>query len=411
MLRTNMLALAAIVSLASASAALADSHDHTNDAQVGARPMFIVDTMKDSPLKQKLQSCKTGPFHVSDFSIGHRGAPLQYPEHTAQSYTAAAHMGAGIIECDVAFTKDKELVCRHAQNDLATTTDILVRPELAAKCTKPFTPADPVAGTKASAECRTSDITLAEFLTLNGKMDASNPNATTPEEFLGGTADYRTDLFSPGTVLSHKQSIELIKSHGRKFTPELKTPAVEMPYEGNYSQADYAQQMVNDYKQAGISPADVYLQSFLLEDVLYWIKNEPEFGKQAVYLDDQYGNEGFDVTNPATWEYSMQELADMGVQIIAPPLWMLVAAEGDKYVPSVYAKAAMDAGLDIITWTLERSGPLTSGGGWYYQTTNNITTTDGDMFELLDVLAKDVKVLGVFSDWPATTTYYANCAL
>jgi glycerophosphoryl diester phosphodiesterase len=27
-------------------------------------------------------------------------------------------MGAGIIECDVTFTKDRELVCRHDQRDL-----------------------------------------------------------------------------------------------------------------------------------------------------------------------------------------------------------------------------------------------------------------------------------------------------
>jgi glycerophosphoryl diester phosphodiesterase len=25
------------------------------------------------------------------------------------------------------------------------------------------------------------------------------------------------------------------------------------------------------------------------------------------------------------------------------------------------------------------------------------------------VLAKDVKVRGIFSDWPAAITYYANC--
>ncbi|KPP88624.1 MAG: hypothetical protein HLUCCA08_17710 [Rhodobacteraceae bacterium HLUCCA08] len=27
----------------------------------------------------------------------------------------------------------------------------------------------------------------------------------------------------------------------------------------------------------------------------------------------------------------------------------------------------------------------------------------------LDMLAQDVGVIGVFSDWPATTTFYANC--
>ena len=52
-------------------------------------------------------------------------------------------MGAGIIECDVTFTKDRELVCRHSQCDLHTTTNILTVPELAAKCTQAFSPADP----------------------------------------------------------------------------------------------------------------------------------------------------------------------------------------------------------------------------------------------------------------------------
>jgi len=43
-----------------------------------------------SPLKDKLEQCKDGPFRRSDFSIGHRGASLQFPEHTKQSYEAGA---------------------------------------------------------------------------------------------------------------------------------------------------------------------------------------------------------------------------------------------------------------------------------------------------------------------------------
>jgi glycerophosphoryl diester phosphodiesterase len=34
---------------------------------------------------------------------------------------------------------------------------------------------------------------------------------------------------------------------------------------------------------------------------------------------------------------------------------------------------------------------------------------DGDVFELLDVLARKVGILGVFSDRAGTVTYYANC--
>lgn len=69
----------------------------------------------------------------------------------------------------------------------------------------------------------------------------------------------------------------------------------------------------------------------------------------------------------------------------------------------------------LITRTLERSGLLKDNGGWYYQTVNSlrggedVIHTDGDMLEVFHVLAKDVGVIGVFSDWPTTTAYYANC--
>jgi glycerophosphoryl diester phosphodiesterase len=106
----------------------------------------------------------------------------------------------------------------------------------------------------------------------------------------------------------------------------------------------------------------------------------------------------------------MQELADMGVNYIAPPLWMLVTLDdAGAMVPSPYAAEATAAGLDIITWTLERSGPLAGGGGWYFQSVTDAVDNDGVYYELLDVLAQDVGVVGVFSDWPATVTYYANC--
>jgi glycerophosphoryl diester phosphodiesterase len=90
------------------------SHDDEK-IQLGPRPFYLVDDMDESPLKKKLKSCENGPFRKTNFSIGHRGAPLQFPEHTKESYEAAAKMGAGVVECDVTFTKDKELVCRHSQ--------------------------------------------------------------------------------------------------------------------------------------------------------------------------------------------------------------------------------------------------------------------------------------------------------
>lgn len=373
--------------------------------ELGPRPFWLVQAMDEGPLKERLQACNTGHLKRTDFSIGHRGAPLQFPEHTLESYVAAARMGAGIVECDVAFTKDRELVCRHAQNDLHTTTNIVAVPELNAKCTQPFVPADPASGTPAKAECRTSDITLAEFKTLKGKMDAFNPMATTPAEYLSGTADWRTDLYaSRGTLMTHRESIELFKALGVKFTPELKSPVVDMPYEGDYSQQDYARQMIQDYIDAGVKPKDVWPQSFNLADVLFWVNETPRFGKQAVFLDQSAP------TPENTSLAYMESLKAQGVNVLAPALWKMLTLDSyGEIVPSEYAENARTAGLDMIAWTVERSGPLASGGGWYYQTVSDAINNDGDMFTVIDVLAREVGVMGIFSDWPATTTFYANC--
>jgi len=183
-----------------------------------------------------------------------------------------------------------------------------------------------------------------------------------------------------------------------------------MPFNG-FSQEDYAQKMIDEYKAAGVKPEHVWAQSFNYSDVLYWVNNEPQFGEQAVYLDGRYDDPAFNHTDPATWSPSMMELAADGVNIIAPPMWMLVAVDSaNNIVPSTYAMMAKNAGLDIITWTLERSGLLRNGGGgWYYQTTNGVIDNEGDTMVMLDVLAQDVGILGIFSDWPATVTYYASC--
>ena len=380
-------------------------------AQVGERPLFLVRQMQASTLKTRLEQCTTDNFYRSEFSIGHRGAPMQFPEHTKESYQAAIDSGAGIVECDVTFTADKALVCRHSQCDLASTTNILAVPELANKCSSPFTPADAANGVSASATCCTSDITLAEFKTLKGKMEGSNPKATTPAEFINGTPSWRTDLYAGnGTLMTHAESIEMFKKAGVKMTPELKAASVSMPFDG-FTQQDYAQKMLDEYTAAGVDASQVFPQSFILDDIKYWVANAPEFAKQAVFLDDRYDyNSAFDPQNSATWSPSMADLKTQGVEIIAPPLWVLVALDADKkIIPSEYAKAAKGAVLKIITWSLERSGLLKNGGGFYYQSITEAIDNEGDTFELLDVLAKDVGVIGVFSDWPATVTYYANC--
>lgn len=374
--------------------------------ELGPRPFWLVDDMADSPVKKKLQECASiKEFKPSAWNVAHRGGgTLFIPEHSLESNLAGARMGSGMLECDVAFTKDLELVCRHAQCDLHYTTNILTIPELNAKCTQPFQPA--ADGKPASAKCCTSDITVDEFKTLCARMEGSDPQATTPEAYVAAPA-WRTELMGRcGTVLTHKEHIKLTDDLGLLFVPELKEPEVPMPF-GNYTQEDYAQQLADEYREAGIDPSRVWLQSFVYDDILYWLKNEPEFGKQAVYLDENG-------ETPETMPNAIANLTTYkadGLQIIAPPMQYLVKPEGGKIVPSEYALKAKELGLDIVAWSLERSGILSdgSGGGYYFSTVSDIITRDGDVYELLYVLAEEIGLLGIFTDWSATVTYYANC--
>ena len=82
-------------------------------------------------------------------------------------------------------------------------------------------------------------------------------------------------------------------------------------------------------------------------------------------------------------------------------------------MPSRYALDIKCSGFDIITWTFERSD-LRKGARkrrllLHFDPKGKAIKKDSDMYKALDVLASRSKILGIFSDWPATVTYYANC--
>ncbi len=423
---TSTLAVAFVTTaLAAFSAATCADHGyhHSDDSvQLGPRPFYLVEGMDEGRLKDRLMECKDGPFYRTDFSIGHRGAALQFPEHSDVSYRAGARMGAGIVECDVTFTKDGELVCRHSECDLHTTTNI-VDTKLARKCTVPpkFDASD-VLLNGSEIQCCTSDLELSEFKSLKAKMDASDPSATTAEGYLGGTASWRTDLFiGQAKVLTFKESIELNQELGVKHTPELKGGDDKRIRKIFHGQKQYAQAFADELQAAGVKPRDVWPQSFNVNDVLYWIDNT-EYGKQAVFLIDYDADKDnlllFDRNGNRLEDRDAQlkflwGLKKAKVRIVAPAMPALLAVEKGQIVPSQLAKDLKRMGFDIITWTFERADLRqgASKAGFYYDfdPSGAAIEKDSDMYKALDVLAREVKILGIFSDWPATVTYYANC--
>ena len=47
--------------------------------------------------------------------------------------------------------------------------------------------------------------------------------------------------------------------------------------------------------------------------------------------------------------------------------------------------------------------------GFYNQSFDSAIKKESDMMRVLDVLNKQVGMIGIFSDWPATVTFYTNC--
>ena len=254
-------------------------------------------------------------------------------------------------------------------------------------------------------------------------MDASNPDATTPQEYQGGTANWRTDLYATGgTLLSHKESIQLIKSLGAKFTPELKGPNrnAQLQVEDVFgSQKGYAQ-AIDRRVQGGRHPAQGRVRAIVQPQRRPLLDRARATIRQAGCVSRRSrrnhhaaarseGPEHLEAQHAEAGRTGHQDhrAADVG------------AVDGGERQdrPFSYAKEAKAAGLDIITWTIERSGRIvedvlptkgTSSPSFYYQSTLDALENDGDILVTLDALAK-IGILGIFSDWSATVTFYANC--
>lgn len=90
--------------------------------------------------------------------IAHRGSSGELPEHTVEGYQRAVDQGADVIECDLAVTKDRELVCSH-EPMLNGSTDVATKfPDRR----KTYS-----LETRNITDYFTIDFTLAELKTLN----------------------------------------------------------------------------------------------------------------------------------------------------------------------------------------------------------------------------------------------------
>eukprot|EP01134_Creolimax_fragrantissima_P006437 CFRG6437T1 len=408
-------------------------------------------------MRRAIATCDA-PMKKNIASIGHRGAALIAPEETFLSYKLAIESGASTIECDAAITKDGEFVCRHSLCDLEYTTDILTRPELASKCSIPFSPSEN--GTVASAKCCTYDFTTKELGELCGLMESSvNSTAQSPEEYITGAPAYRSDYFTSDEchpVILHKDHLKFAKANGMNVIPELKdtwTPETEdflqsidkditwlaNKLAGEVRDAGFTAPLDGNWKEAAEKGNLGILQTFDRRVAKIW--------KEGPYKDlpvEYMWSDSFDVNqtsadctflaNCGTADV-VESLIEVGVEMFSPSIPVLLAANNNKLVESQASKdlkatfAKANHTVFMGAWSLERSGCPSSNGsnknnadssdgmlgacGYYYNSVLNkaVHGQHEDILLALDVLFKQVGIISLFADFPASVSAYANCVL
>ena len=138
-------------------------------------------------------------------------------------------------------------------------------------------------------------------------------------------------------------------------------------------------------------PRRVFPQSFDKDDVLYWVRNEPAFGRQAVYLDDAETRADL----PGYAELAGYKQA--GINIVGAAD-LRAADRPTRATGSCRPPTRTTPGPPASTssrgrWSARACSP-TANNGFYYQTFDRAITREGDMMRVLDVLARRVGISG-----------------
>jgi len=387
-------------------------------------------------------------FARRDASLAHRGTPLLAPEHSLLGYELAAAMGAGFVECDVSVARDMSFVCRHSNCDLAITTDLLSgrHPHLAARCSVPFAPATPSA--PAHARCCTYDFTLAELRTLCLTMEATpNASAATPESYAGPPPPWRSAALAGGPpqrcqrIVTFGEYLRWLRVGRLGAIPELKDTAepgtraflasvgsgplqLADAFVAQLRAAGFRQQLVwrpADRVWAWQSPRapKAIMQTFDREVAAHWKSDAMGPTPPVAYLYGTAENASTCTPSDCGSPSVVSGLAEMGVELMAPPLWRLVTSSGHRLAPSTHAAFLNSMRVGIIAWSLDRSGcegarpgePAQAGPcGWYWTSLENVSAFEfSDIAALMYEMYHVANVTAAFSDYPAINTAFLNC--
>lgn len=287
-------------------------------------------------------------------NIAHRGASAYLPEHTLPAKAMAHNMDVDFIEQDVVLTSDNVPLVIHDIH-LDTVTDVATRyPDRK----------------RADGRFYVIDFTFAEIKTLNvnERIDLETGKAVFPSRFPLGKSEFRLASFG--------EEIELIqglnKSTGRNIGiyPEIKEPAWHRN-EGR----DITAVVLKTLKDYGYqkNSDQIFLQCFDFAE-LKRIKTELKCEFKLIQLVE----EDFNVEETAAYAYG-----------IGPSISQIITGFDAKGKPIIsdLVERAHKVGLKVHPYTF-RADALPKG-------------VRGE--DLLKLLFEEVKIDGIFSDFPDVT--------
>jgi glycerophosphoryl diester phosphodiesterase len=298
--------------------------------------------------------------------IAHRGAPGYLPEHTLESVTLAYALGADFIEQDLVVTKDLKLIVLHDIH-LETVTNV----EQVFPIRK-----------REDGRYYALDFTLTELKTLNvhERQDA-NGNQVFPNRYKGkGTFQ----------IATFEEQIELIQQLNRQLNkntglyPEIKSPAWHKEQGVDISQLVMAvlrKHQLDDPNKA------IYLQCFDFAETQR-LRNDLNAKVKLIQLiaenDWLESPTDYDVLKTQAGLKAIAKVA----QGVGP--WIPQLVDLKTMQPTAFVDQAHIAGLKVHPYTFRKDA-----------LPENINTQ-----QTLQLLFKDLKVDGLFTDFTDTVVTY-----
>ncbi|MGK0305319.1 MAG: glycerophosphoryl diester phosphodiesterase [Gammaproteobacteria bacterium] len=298
--------------------------------------------------------------------IAHRGAPGYLPEHTLESVTLAYALGADFIEQDLVVTKDLKLIVLHDIH-LETVTNV----EQIFPIRK-----------REDGRYYALDFTLTELKTLNvhERQDAKG-NQVFPNRYKGkGTFQ----------IATFEEQIELIQQLNRQLNkntglyPEIKSPAWHKEQGVDISQLVMAvlrKHQLDDPNKA------IYLQCFDFAETQR-LRNDLNAKVKLIQLiaENDWLESPTDYDDLKT-QAGLKAIAKVA-QGVGP--WIPQLVDLKTMQPTAFVDQAHIAGLKVHPYTFRKDA-----------LPENINTQ-----QTLQLLFKDLKVDGLFTDFTDTVVTY-----